>query len=228
MINKLKTFFRNHPLTCKLYKKLYRIKHFSEIKQKKRFIQLDGANTIIFIQKILEANNISFFFDMGTLLGIIREGKLLKHDMDIDVAVYNANGTVIESIKTVLIGNGCVHKHRYTTADIGIIEDSFVYKNIKFDICYYQQENNSDICFLAYNPINSTAEQFCTVKLSCEHIERIDKIIFNGYPINVPYSSERYLSQRYGVNWKIPDTNYIYWKGPSAQKISNITTKTTY
>ena len=64
MINKLKCFLRSHPLTSVLYKKLYRIKHFKEINQKKRFIQIDGADTIIFLQKTLETNNAFFFFDI--------------------------------------------------------------------------------------------------------------------------------------------------------------------
>ncbi len=228
MMEKIKKFFRSNALTCSLYKKLYIIKHFKETQQKKHFIQSNGADTIIFIQKILEAGNFSFFFDMGTLLGIVREGKLLKHDMDIDVAVYNTNDATIESIKTVFIENGCIHKHRYVTTNIGITEDSFIYKNIKFDVCYYQQEDDCDICFLAYNPSSNGADQLCTVKLSCEHIEKLDKIIFNDYPINVPSNFEKYLSQRYGVNWKIPDKNYVYWKGPSTQKISNISTKIIY
>ena len=53
------------------------------------------------------------------------------------------------------------------------------------------------------------------VKASCLHINELEKIEFKGKKINVPKDRESYLAERYGDNWKIPDKNYVYWKGPS-------------
>ena len=32
---------------------------------------------------------------------------------------------------------------------------------------------------------------------------------------------EKYLSERYGKNWMIPDKNYVYWKANSTTPIEN-------
>ena len=84
MIKKIKKFFRNCPLTrgiwCRLSDaRLRRIR--SDVLQK------NGVQTVKAVQEILSETGVFFFFDMGTLLGIVREGRLLKHDMDIDIAV---------------------------------------------------------------------------------------------------------------------------------------------
>ena len=53
------------------------------------------------------------------------------------------------------------------------------------------------------------------VKLTCDSVRTIEKREFHGEQINVPENAEEYLARRYGDDWRIPNTKWIYWKGPS-------------
>lgn len=55
----------------------------------------DNNKKIIYFYKILDKisemlneNNIPFYIDCGTLLGCIREGKILSHDSDVDITIH--------------------------------------------------------------------------------------------------------------------------------------------
>jgi phosphorylcholine metabolism protein LicD len=43
--------------------------------------------SLSYISKLLNKNSIEYWADSGTLLGIKREGELLKHDPDIDISL---------------------------------------------------------------------------------------------------------------------------------------------
>lgn len=49
-------------------------------------VKLDSQ--LEWIAKLLERNNINYFINDGTLIGIIRDKKLIKWDMDIDIAIF--------------------------------------------------------------------------------------------------------------------------------------------
>ncbi len=214
---KIKKFLREFVLTKGIYKLLYSIKnrkYFKEKKQKRKNIKRNGIKTIHSIQKILGKEK--FFFDMGTLLGIIREGRLLGHDLDIDTGIFLDDEKDVERIRNLLLNNGCNLYRSFTIEGIGVVEDSFTINNIKFDVAYYRIEDNYDVTYLMYESLTNPIENgLNVVKLKSSHINEFVQIDFNGKKINVPKESEKYLAERYGENWRIPDKNYIYWKGPS-------------
>ena len=228
LINKIKKILSTNPITRVPYKILSYIKYFftlyPENRKKRKQIQSKGIETVKKLQDILEGCDCFFHFDMGTLLGIIREGKLLGHDLDIDIAVHGASEENINEITMRLRENNCIHKYRYEIDKIGIVEDSFVLNGIKFDINYYSYVDDKSICYLFYRESGKKYDdnKFNTVRLSCSKIDEITKIPFMGFYVNVPKDSNKYLSQRYGCNWRIPDKSYLYWQGPSAEKIGNI------
>lgn len=189
-----------------------------EANKKRHFLQKEGIPIIKNVQKILSETGDVFFFDMGTLLGIVREGRLLKHDIDIDLAVVVNDEEDKLKIKELFAANGIIEKYRYTVDGIGIVEQSFSCRNVKFDINYYYRESENDVCYLIYNdPSKEYPENMLdVVKLVCPHIEKTQTIAFQGIQINAPENPEQYLATRYGENWRIPDKKYIYWKGPSA------------
>ena len=175
-----------------------------------------GFSTMHKIQGCLEKLPYPFFFDMGTLLGIVREGKLLGHDLDIDVAVRIQTETDKEKLTQTLTSQGCKLKYEFTVDGLGIVEQSYLCNGIKFDINYYYRENKTDVCYLMYSDKNSTdSTQMKVVKLTCRAIDTIVQREVGEYQVNIPENAEQYLAQRYGESWRIPDKNYVYWKGPS-------------
>lgn len=218
----IKQFFKTNPITKPFYNfcnKIYCIIITKYVEAHRRHnLQKEGLPIIKNVQKMLTAAGYVFFFDMGTLLGIVREGRLLKHDMDIDLAVVVNSEEDKIKLKELFAANGIIEKFRYTVDGIGIVEQSFSCRNVKFDINYYYTEGDKDVCYLIYCDVENKYPDGHqdVVKLVCPHISETQTISFQGIEINAPKKPEQYLAVRYGENWRIPDKKYIYWKGPSA------------
>ena len=214
-MEKIKRFLRTFCLTKRIYKKLYSLKCKKQNQKKRENLQQNGIQTIHFLQDLLQ--NERFFFDMGTLLGIVRENRLLGHDLDIDVAVYAENEEKIESVRAYLREKGCRLKYTYYIPNVATVEDSFEVNGIKFDVNYYKTEDVQDICYLMYTDDTKvyTGGDMDVVRLTCDSVKNIQKRDFHGKEINVPEQAEHYLARRYGEDWRIPNTKWIYWKGPS-------------
>ena len=212
----LKKFLRTNPLTRKFYA------HLIDAKQRhiaKKGVQKQGALIIKKMQKILEKTGYLFFFDMGTLLGMVREGRLLKHDMDIDIGVIVTEEAHKTQLRTLLASSGAQLKYEYVVPELGIIEQSYLYQGVKFDISYYYREVDQDVCYLMYrDPAKAYSNlQMDVVQLTCPTITATTKVAFQGLKVNAPANPEAYLAVRYGENWRIPDKKYVYWMGPSTR-----------
>jgi len=213
-----------------MYRLYVKLKTYHRKRKKIRNLNRQGSNTILKLQNILERSGLFFFFDMGTLLGIVREGRILKHDLDIDVAVYASSEDEKEFLRNLLMENSCRRRLSFSIDGLGIVEESFIYKNIKFDINYYYRENNDDVCYLMYSsPKNdSPSEYMNVVRLGCKPILTTCKKKFGNSSIFIPVDAESYLAERYGSNWRVPDKQYIYWKGPSTTQTDYLALRTVY
>jgi len=49
------------------------------------------------IKDVLDKNNINYWLDLGTLLGAVRDGKIIKWDTDVDLGSWYSNATQIIS-----------------------------------------------------------------------------------------------------------------------------------
>lgn len=213
----VKDFLKKFILTRWLYL-AYRYVKESKIRKIRKNIQSKGPETIFYLEKVLSSSTF-FYMDMGTMLGIVREGRLLGHDLDIDVAVYAETEEEKERIKTLLLDAGCKLKYAYCVKELGTVELSFVYNDLKFDISFYTREDGRDVCYLMYNDPDLVYENgdMSVVKLSIDPVLRVKKVPFLGGEVTIPEEPEKYLAQRYGENWRTPDRGYVYWKGPTCQ-----------
>ncbi len=60
------------------------------------------------ILDLLHQNDIAYWLDSGTLLGLMREGKLLKNDEDIDIGVWSTEEQKIKNLFPVMKKSGYV------------------------------------------------------------------------------------------------------------------------
>ena len=218
--NKIGHFLRKSQIGMKIYH-LYQ-KHYNSKKYKRNFDK-NVNRTILELQDLLEKKGLFFYFDMGTLLGIIREGHVLAHDKDIDIGVQLKEITVDE-VKEYMVSNNCTHVYSLFVDGIGEVSTSFRLNGIKFDLEYYFPEGDKDVNYLTYTVPEKTYDKNCadTVKMVCSHIDRVQKISFAGGEINITSDPEKYLTERYG-EWRVPNIyHYNYWEGPSCIKIDNI------
>lgn len=214
-IENAKKFLREFILTKHLYGLLSKIKN-KKIREIKKNMKIHGIDTIHFVEKTL-SGNVFFYMDMGTMLGIVREGRLLGHDLDIDIAVYAENDLEKNRVKELLLDAGCALRYTYYVEELGVVEHSFEINNLKFDINYYSRKASEDICYLMFREDGKEYkdDEMDVVRLSVSPINEVKKVDFYGKQVTIPVEAERYLAERYGDNWRIPDKGYVYWKGPS-------------
>lgn len=185
---------------------------------KRHSIQKHGLSYLSEVTKALNERGILSFADFGTLLGIIREQGLLKHDLDIDVGVMITSETDYRTISSVMEKLHYV-KSREFTIDGRVKEQSYFRKFIKVDLQYYTGDPEDSAlmnCYLFYNPGRDPSEtRWKSVVKKCPRVKSVRSVAVQGHPIDVPDNAEDILVYKYGPNWKKPDKGWVYWEGPN-------------
>lgn len=212
----IKKIIRECKITSGFYRFLSKIKYnFLLIRQKGNF-EKNSCKVMKEVQLSLsECCNISmFFFMFGTLLGVYRDKKLIKNDMDIDVGVYLLGEDSLLDFRTYMESKGFCLIHFYLLEDGRVIQDSYEKHGIKIDIAFLQQSTNCDYCFLMYEEESKKENVLLFPFVS---VNEIEKYAFSDFQINVPKHTEQYLADTYGEDWKQPNPKYKYWENPNAK-----------
>ena len=183
-------------------------------------------NGIIILEKTLNILNdipdVQAFADFGTLLGIIREKGLLKHDLDIDTAVLG-KPNLYRYVTMIMERHGYKLYREYIIGD-KVVEQSYYYKDARVDINYYEYRNNGVNTWLFYRDPSKKYynNERNIVRMDYSLVNYVKKIKIQGRDLYIPDNYERLLVEKYGENWRVPDKGWLYWQAPSATKIEDI------
>lgn len=214
----IKEYLKQNCLTKNIYAVL---REFKQRKHKRKkqlgMIQFEnkGVEILFYTQKIFKLSGVKFFIANGTLLGIIRDNKLITRDMDIDVIVYLEENSKIEDFRKVLIENKYEILHSFSVEDIGITQDTFVIDDVMVDVSYVRKVENKYYPYVLYNTEDEKNKVIVFPFTSGETKE----YKYNGIEINVPDNPELFLEESYGKDWRIPNPNYIYWENENGIKL---------
>jgi tetratricopeptide (TPR) repeat protein len=121
------------------YKLLNTSKNFKNKKLKSSTFSTKHAEIALKdLNKLLKTNQIEMFLVSGTLLGCIREGKLLGHDKDVDVGVWSdvANDVLLNIIKA----SGCFYVQASRAKEIIRIKHV---NGTAIDVFYHYKEQST-------------------------------------------------------------------------------------
>jgi hypothetical protein len=140
----------------------------------------------------LDAAGIPFFFAAGTALGLIREGRPLGHDVDIDVGVFARDwdrDALVEAFR----------KHAHFLPDVAHPRnDKVAIKHragAAIDVFRFYDEGG-DVWH---------AGTFTRWRNSPFRVHRRDVV---GVQVPLPEDDERYLVENYGEDWRTPDAGF--------------------
>jgi len=180
-------------------------------------IQANGYQLIAAVQHLLDREGIEVFADFGTLLGIVREGRLLAHDLDIDMGVVVKDDLDMLRVRTALERFGFKVWREYYIDD-QVVEVSFRLFGVKLDINYYRTDENASRTWLFYRDPEKEygPRERDVVEMRYSPIRGFTTMLIHGVHIRVPLDAESLLAEKYGPTWRTPDKGWIYWQSPAA------------
>jgi hypothetical protein len=161
-------------------------------------------NTLMFIIKLLNDNNINnWFIGYGTLLGIIRDNSCIDGDDDIDIIIDKSNYNVI---KQLMIKNNINIEYGYginRSTDFLKTKETNDYCTVDFYMASIDKKGN----------FNDKWENVIWSECYNKNNELI-KHMWNENILHLPFNYEKKLINRYGENWRTPRNT----KGPTPRK----------
>lgn len=193
----------------------------NETKKSKEIINNFNKNGISVIKdflKICDSQNLECWLIYGTLLGYIRENGLIKHDYDFDLGMWKSDYN--KDFQESLINNGFELVHQFEGIDYDAFEQTYKKNNVSIDIFYsYKNETETWTHVFHREKDDTLAPNIWKVRKLPYPNKGLVKVSFFDEPVFIPSNSEEYLALTYGENWRIPDSNFDWRKGPYANSI---------
>ena len=227
MKKQIKELLKRNPLTKEAFSKWERSRIEAGIESKRQVLQENGNKLIHDIQECLHEMDEIAFFDYGTLLGIIREGRIISHDLDADFGVSIVDDKSIEKVRECLQRRGLLLKS-YNILESGlVVQDTFEKYGIEFDAYYHYRDkdkpNKSYVYMLFRDPKKEYVGDSWDVAIAMsETIKKIISYPFQDFTVSVPSEYEKHLVYRYGENWRVPDKTYVYWNWTNTHPSSEL------
>lgn len=195
----------------------YPIKDIIQQKRNKQFRKY-SIDVVSKFCKCMEDNNIWYTMAFGSLLGTVRDGGFIKHDLDVDVIMwaddYNSD------LSSLLAAYGFRKTHTFLT-DGGRLgrEETYEFNNVSIDIFYlYKPIDQLPYC-CDYSPMTGCSTwresmkkngNLLTRRLELPYeLNKKRKIAqFESIQVYIPSNAEDILSARYGDDYMIPNPHW--------------------
>ncbi len=185
---------------------------------------LEGKNGTIALKMlqdvstVLEKNNIEFWLDSGTLLGIVRENRLLPWDNDVDLSIKEeyldqllSSLSDISSlgyrVRSKTFENDSSPFIKGKTRIIKVRNKRFFFFRGKVTLDIYIKFKKDDKYFYQCGKTKKAS--------SAVYYKQLEEITFNGKKYKIPHRHEEYLTCKYG-KWKIVNKNWNAFKDDNA------------
>lgn len=159
-----------------------------------------AERTLLEVGRVLDSCGMPFFLSLGTCLGVVRDGRLIAHDTDIDI------GCLVEDIKDRAeeIGGAFAasgFESRIVTTPCPFPRAVVVQRDgVKVDIAGYLTHGSSRYC-------PSSFRDYCLV-YPAMLLETTEDVEYLGRRWRVPSPTKEYLLRHYGPGWTTPNPQY--------------------
>ena len=206
---------------------------YLEKKRNKLFLKY-GLELLSHFDKILTEEGYEYTLIFGTLLGAVREKGFLKHDLDIDVAMWHDSYSI--DLKNLLEKNGFKLDHEFlVNGGKDGLEQTYEYKGVTIDIFFFYPPINEYPYCCDFGPLpGSTTWDGSMKKFGYVLPRRLElplkksfiRVPFESLNLLIPANYDEILSFRYGKDYMIPNTKWsMYSENPHVIKwIDNLGT----
>ena len=178
---------------------------------------LEGRNGVIArrmlrkVSKVLEKENIPYILEAGTLLGIVRENRLLPWDNDIDITITRQfEDQLLKSLRKIRL-LGLKVQAKYYNRDLKYFKKGEL-RIIKIKHKSPLKFFKTDVILDIFIKRKIDKEYYWTVGVKAPVLKSVPekfydyhtKIEFEGKNYSVPEDYKGYLENHYGKDWRIP------------------------
>ena len=177
----------------------------------------DLINMLPYLTKLLEANEIKYWLDWGTLLGAVRNGRIIPWDFDIDLGIHD------EDVSKVLSLRVDVWKAGYDIKPCSVLPSKLL---------FYKKDNHGDAFHIDLDSWDKDGPVArCTfnpdIIHTAEELSLLVDIEFEGRLYPAPRQPEKVLARLFGEDWRTPKVSmgnlvYIQKYAPDDQEIRDL------
>ena len=220
----MKSPFTHIPGIRKILGPIYTRLVYEPIRNKEiHLFQKNALRILREFDNICKDCNIGYCLFWGSLIGAVREHGFIKHDFDIDVAVWKDSYS--DRFKEELINAGFTHKHRFLIDDgESGMEDTFEKDGVAIDLFYfYKGRDNKSYCTSFDYMEDCITWEECIKKYGNVKIYKFffalpssfEYVPFENISLPIPDNYDDILRSYYGNNYMTPDPN---WRGGEPEK----------
>lgn len=160
----------------------------------------NALDKLAIITKNLNELNINYIVTDGTILGLYRDGGLIKHDNDIDIALIDSKD-LLKLVKNYLNKNWIIL--RILVKNFHIYQIIFYKDGLVLDFCNWKKKN--DFVYFRAPEINGLRKQpsyyYEPVKYN------LSKIVLLSHP-----NLRQWICEHYGEDWETPKKSKGDWR----------------
>ena len=164
---------------------------------------LDQASLVL--DALRDDCGVPAFVSYGTLLGAVRDGRLISHDLDIDLGYLSQASTPVDVMReSYSMQRTLVEKHGW----------SIKRKNGGLLQVFFPQEDGSrrniDIFTAFISDGHVLAVHDTDFTGDTDDVLPLREVTLNGRPVPAPRNAEAFLAAAYGPSWRVPDPTFSY------------------
>lgn len=153
----------------------------------------------------------------GTLLGFVREGEFLGHDADVDIGIHMSDYS--PALLSALRDTGLQLYSQHGTPDNGLeitVRSRWLYlPGTSLDIFLFYDDEGQDTWW------HATSYKGHQMRYRYPRFE-LETLEVRGQTYNVPSPPERFLVQKYGDDWRTPNTSWHGLLSPKSLQIDHL------
>lgn len=166
------------------------------------------------LQKVVAPLGQSIFLMSGTLLGYAREGRLLSHDKDVDVGIFDWSSQF--DLARLLLESGEFTVDTYSLGGTATYVFPVLHRatRVSIDIFIYYREGD--------RLITGVKNRFGYLQRFAYTPFGLEEVDFRGIRIHVPDDVDRTLTENFG-NWRVPDPDYLsFMESPALMDVGGL------
>lgn len=217
----LKMYIKRIPLVKAVFDRVKAKGRKEGLEARRALLQSEGTSVTRIIEETLSGENVEFCIYYGSLLGLIRAGKFMDFDDDVDYAIRITEEFSWEDLERVLGAKGFVKAKQFTLDGV-ITEQTYKWDGLNVDFFGYdrdQEHSYMNDYFRKEGFIYHSSTEYHVSRMKMYPFDGVEVMELGGGSYHVPREPEKVLASIYKETWRIPDPNWVPELGPAWNEV---------